>query len=391
MVDQDPQARKDARRCDRMMARHDLRSFTGIPRVATCGAVAVGNAVVFRKQGDSAGIAGLAVCGSTWVCPQCSARIAEHRRQDLHALLLAHRGRAGRALFLTLTMRHRKGQQLAELWDALMKAWERVQGHRVWRETIRPQLSGTARVTEVTNGEKGWHTHLHVLLFVDPSKSGTTEAMTSLAAQWSSVLFFRWSSALEALGYSAVPAAQDLRVLTGDPADTMADYFSKATFELARGDLKDAKFGNRTPFAILRDLLAVPRVDGQLDLTHPTVRRDLKLWREWEQASKGRRQWGWSKGLRAELLPLVDELTDDDIVDDDLMGEDVVQVANHVWSLHLKRFPMRQVRLLEVIEFAKTVEMARELVGQMLDSWLVPWEMPTGYRHRSQVRSSTLL
>jgi len=100
-----------------------------------------------------------------------------------------------------------------------------------------------------------------------------------------------------------------------------------AALEVARGDLKDARMGNRTPFAVLRGLVEVHHT-GDLGPTRTLrdVRRDEALWAEWERGSKGRRQIAWTPGLRAELLADEPELTDEQIAEQDQGGEDVALI-----------------------------------------------------------------
>ena len=107
------QARLHRLRRERFHARDSMRTWTTLPRVARCGKTPVGQAVTLVKSGSSVGFSGVATCGSTWSCPCCAAKIAEHRRTDLHDLMLAHKARGGGFGMLTLTMRHHKGQSLA--------------------------------------------------------------------------------------------------------------------------------------------------------------------------------------------------------------------------------------------------------------------------------------
>lgn len=108
-------------------------------------------------------------------------------------------------------------------------------------------------------------------------------------------------------------------------------------------DKAQKRVSGRTPFTILRDILDYIRKDmrmsaaairedlraaGQSDLEWLNVfaegaskefQRDLRLWREWVETSRGRRLTSWSRDLRRELLPDTEERTDEELAAD--MGE----------------------------------------------------------------------
>jgi len=355
MVEHSPDdSRRRARRDSRWAAKRVLWDDSALPRVRSCGRVGVlpDGAARVRATGSGAGrragFAGLATCGSVWACPTCSAKILASRQAELGEALSAWVDRGGRIAMLTLTMRHRDGQALADLWDGLSYAWGKVTSGRAWvaaqqlhgspvdrvivqgkrrGETTTDRRIGWARVVETTHGANGWHVHLHVALFV-PAES-TADSLDDLAGS----MHARWTSALRSRGLSATTAGMNVK-LWGGSGDPLADYFSKGTYrapsaddldaaalELARGDLKQARSGNRTPFAILSDVVRLGLAD------------DLDLWREWERGSKGRRQLTWSTGLRA-LLVTADELTDEQLAaaelgtaDDDLVELPASSVA----------------------------------------------------------------
>jgi len=67
------------------------------------------------ENGDgtrTAGYGGLATCGSVWVCPQCAAKIATGRADELAQVMRAVDAAGGSAVMLTLTMRHSRGDRL---------------------------------------------------------------------------------------------------------------------------------------------------------------------------------------------------------------------------------------------------------------------------------------
>lgn len=287
-----------------------------LPRLRKCGKVRLTpNVQVRYTEGIGAGLAGLTTCGSVWACPVDSAKILAHRQDEVRSAVARYLdgGNPGRQIaMLTLTMRHRAGQPLATLWDALSTAWSSVTGGRLWQaEKAAHGVVGWLRVVELTHGRNGWHVHVHALLFLDSEASGTPETRSTLAS-WRKTIVGRWSRALERKNLSpALDRAQDFHLVEGD-AEPLAGYFTKQTddtvaesiaLEFTHTASKTARTasGGRSPWSILDGALA-----GDVD--------ELRLWHEFEKASRGRRQLTWSRGLRA-LLGLDDEQSDEEVAE----------------------------------------------------------------------------
>lgn len=373
------------RQAGRYSARRVLWSESSIKRVRTCGHHGVmpdGNVAVKLSGAGTpdarAGFSGVATCGSTWACPVCSQKIACKRAADLGAAVAAWQARGGKVVMVTLTMRHRKGQRLKDLWDSLSHAWGKVTSGRGWKRdqetygTIIPRLVktgarkgqtvnesriGFARVVETTQGDNGWHLHIHSLLFVagDVSESGLHELAESM--------FGRWVPALVSKGLTAPVLAHgvDVRVVSAGDASKLGDYFSKnvytadkAGWEVAGGSGKKAGRGNRTPFQILADVVAVGDAD------------DLAIWWEWEEASSGRRQLTWSAGLR-ELLALGEEATDEELAEEDFDGDVVMVFTAPEYAV----IRWHSETLLELLE-TSTLARAQAWAGSLLS--LLPKE-----------------
>lgn len=334
----------DSRRADQYSARRVLWSESSLKRVRTCGHHGIlpdGNvAVKLTGSGadSKAGFSGLATCGSTWACPVCSAKIGRRRAADVSSAVAGWQSQGHKVVMVTLTMRHRRGQRLADLWDSLSYAWGRVTSGRAWTEdcarfgaVIPRQIKtgkragqtdyspriGFARVVETTHGAKGWHVHVHALMFVSGDVAETSLGMLAES------MYGRWAAALVDRGLtSPVPEhGVDVRVVARGDGGALGKYFSKnvftadkAGFEVAGGSNKKARNGNRTPFQILADVLEVGDAD------------DLAIWWEWEEASHNRRQLTWSAGLR-EYLALGEEMTDEEAAAEELGGEVVLMLS----------------------------------------------------------------
>jgi hypothetical protein len=388
---------RQSRRAARYISRRFLHFNSSLPRLRFCGVDPVASVGVKGSRGvldpmtgrfvknpkvsagsvtvkatgsgvnRRAGFGQLQLCGSVWACPVCSAKINTVRASDIAAAISAwhapvfgpqpspasktgagflHRG--GRIVLVTLTMRHKKGQELDDLWTRGVSAgWHAVTSGRSWNddqtdygswvsrvvktgkragETVWGHRIGYSRVVETTYGVNGWHVHIHALLFVRQDITGP-EA-TALGHS----IFSRWSASLVAEGFGAPTLTNgvDIKLLGPEARDAkaIAEYFAKNTFagskrasnvafEVSGGLGKWARGSNRTPFQILENLCSGEDYAGFED--------DLARWWVWESASKGKRQLTWSPWLRS-YLRLNEELTDEEIAASELGGEIVLEL-----------------------------------------------------------------
>lgn len=301
-------------------------------------------------NGPRAGFQGLATCGSVWACPVCSHKVATRRSEQLAEAIRRWESQGGRVAMVTLTMRHKRGQDLSDLWDALSYAWQAVlknewaadqetYGTPIPRlvthgkrkgQVVTENRIGWVRAVEATHGVNGWHLHIHALLFLkgDPDLDGLGKSM-----------FQRWRDALIRKGLAAPIASRgglDAKWIEGT-AEPLAGYFTKNTydgalragFEVARGQQKTGrKDGGRTPFEML--LNVTENLDNADDpLAQSRAVRDLARWHLWENVSKGKLQITWSRGFR-DFLGLDDEQTDEDIAAEDMTTEETVVNAHYV-------------------------------------------------------------
>ncbi len=231
----------------------------------------------------------LEVCGSVWLCPVCSAKVAEVRRKELRQGVEVVALGGGTVLHLTFTVRHTLGDNLDQLLERFSRAYSRMMGHRTYRTLIKPTygIMGAVRGLEVTHGAHGWHPHYHVLLFLGSPLDAARLALldAEIRALWVS------SAAHEKLSMTRAG-------LTVQGAQHAAGYVAKwgAEEELTKSHLKSGRGESSSPWDLLRRFL-----DGDGRAGH--------LWREYAAVFKGRRQLVWSPGLRA-LLGLEDETPD---------------------------------------------------------------------------------
>lgn len=301
--------------------------FSKLQRCRDCGRVAVtpGGSVAVRESSGIVGFAGLATCGSVWGCSVCNAKIMARRNLEIGSAIEVWESRGGSVAFGTVTMQHRSGQSLDDLWACLSKAWAKVTSGKAWiSNKKRHGIAGWLKVVEVTFGVNGWHVHIHYLLFLEAS---TVERdLDGLKKS----IFGRWSSGLKAAGLPApLMIGQDLRLLDGPADEGLAEYFTKAGHnarsigqEMTNTQSKRARgsHSTRSVWEFLDELIDTGDADA------------LDRWHEWQRGSKGRRQLTWSKGLR-ELLGLRFEKSDEDIAAEELgsKADDLVIITAAGW------------------------------------------------------------
>lgn len=308
---------RESRRHKRYAQRDVLWRESALERVRKCGRVPMGD-VAITGNGGVAHYAGLTTCGSIWACPVCSAKIRNSRASEISAAAARWDLAANSVYMVTFTAPHDMGMKLSALLPVIADSFRAVISGRPWLRLKKSAgIVGTIRSAEVTHGANGWHPHLHVLVFIegDPGAGG-------LAAM---ILHFRekWKRAIVKAGYRPPDQLHGVVVERCYSAAEAGAYIAKTQEgkapgnELARGDLKQGRDGNRTPFQILEDF----RWTGDA--------ADIALWRAYEKATKGHQAITWSKGLRALLA--VEEKTDEELAAEEVGGEVILMIPADIW------------------------------------------------------------
>lgn len=300
------QVRKVVRYVKQAAARELLPSF----RVVHCIRTPFSYAVWLHQHipTGQASFGGLQTCGSVWVCPICAAKVSEQRRQELAAAIEAWEAKGGRVVMATFTVRHHRGDDLAQLVEGIGQAYRRARSGKAWQLiTQRHGIAGTIRALEVTHGRNGWHPHLHCLLFVVVSCDlGRLEAD----------LRHTWEGGIRRAGLKQVNAHG---VSVGFGQMTAADYVAKygrdreetgwgVKEELTKANSKSGSGDSRTPF----DLLGAYAFDQDEEAG--------RLFVVFAQVFFRKQQLVWSTGLRALLLATEEEATDEELAA--AIGED---------------------------------------------------------------------
>lgn len=119
--------------------------------------------VEIQRSDDVSRLGGVMACGSVWLCPVCSQRIAFKRCE-----MIRKASQSGFDMFLiTATLQHNKGDDLEVLLKALKEALRKLKQGKWWK-TFRERFGVEAYVSsyEITYGFNGWHPHSHILIFV---------------------------------------------------------------------------------------------------------------------------------------------------------------------------------------------------------------------------------
>lgn len=274
--------------------RHAARLLAGKGRVGLCRwsviSKSAGVDVVTSRysSGEVRGhFEGVQTCGSVWLCPCCSARISEVRRGELNQLLAWSRKMGHVVRMVTLTARHGRDDDLADLLERMKDAKRRWAQHRTYR-AMKAHIIGSVTATEVTGGGvNGWHPHFHMIIVGAPEID-----LGGLQAAW--------LASLGAAGLDGAGAA--FQVQDASAAGAYVAKWGAAEEMTMTGRKAGRKGGGRTP----AQLLAASSDEGDALAG--------ALWREFAQAFHGRRQLVWSRGLKARAG--VGEVSDEDAARD---------------------------------------------------------------------------
>lgn len=318
-------------------------------------------------EGKSAFYKGLCVCGSVWHCPVCASRISEERKRELLAGLSQWHGSM---VMVTYTLSHSRNMKLFDIINAELAAYRALKSGKAF-QSLRDEYywKGSVRTLEITHGENGWHPHIHELVFVD---NGKTRILDSVYTGGLKANIFRhWKRHLDHKGYG-VDFTHGIDVTTAK--DTVAEYVAKwgrepinpewsVAAEVTKQPVKQARKGGRTPTAILFDI-------GEGNT------KDVRLWREYAYAMKGRNQLVWSRGMRDEL-GIGKEKSDSEIAAD-LPKESILLASlnRDQWKIILKA-DLRG----EVLKHAVEDDEAgfSHWLGDVLETWDADLQHGRGY------------
>ena len=276
-------------------------------RIAACHANPVKGATsvdVWAKQGVvlPGHFQGLQTCALPWLCSVCAPKIAERRASEIEGAMTVCKAQGGQVLMPTFTAPHSRLDRLADTLDAIKEALRTMGRSRRYRQ-LQDSLGVQGRIiaTEVTHGEaNGWHPHFHELWFFD--RAGVDVAALELD------LYRMWRAACLKCGLGEPSRRHGVVVQDGSRA---AQYVSKMgnkewtlSDEIAKASAKSGRQGSRSAWELL-DCFVDPEATPQHQ------KRAAGLFREYAEATKGKRQLTWSPGLKK--LYAVVELNDEEL------------------------------------------------------------------------------
>lgn len=294
-----------------------------------------------HKKTDKAFYNGLTVCGSVWHCPVCAAKISEKRKEELKTAFEKHKANGGYIAMLTLTFSHTRFDNLKEIVNKFNKAKTKfTSGKRYNNIRKKMGMIGTIRVMEVTYGENGYHPHLHLGLFYKNEVN---------LYEIENEMFELWYKALDKQGLKC-DRSHGIKLENAENAD---QYLSKhGTWsleqELSKSHIKKGKQGSLTPFDFLRWYL----MTGQ--------KKFARLFKEYAETFKGKRQIQWSRGLKQHFE--IDDKDDKELANEKVEQADLLGLLNmKQWKFILKNdLRSKFLNLCELEGFEKTIKILFE-------------------------------
>lgn len=305
-------------RTERYACQSVARKAVPKERVSMCLRKINGSNVEIHKhrKTDKAFYSGLLICGSVWVCPVCAAKISERRKKEIQQAFEMHKDDDGKIAMLTLTFSHKKTDRLKDTIKKFGQATTKFFGGGAFND-IRSEMGliGRIRVYEVTYGRNGFHPHVHIALLYENDVD---------LAIIKKRMFILWEKACLKSGLTA-SEKYGLDLQNGDEAE---EYLSKhGTWsleqELSKSHIKKAKNDSMTPFDFLRKYL------------EDEDKKYLKLFSEYVECFKGKRQIQWSQGLKKKFVMV--EKTDEELAKEKIEEADILGMLNYEqWKIILK-------------------------------------------------------
>jgi hypothetical protein len=231
----------------------DVPEGASTPGVCKCGMSGRDVAAVdlVRRAGGRPGVRGVVFCDSPWLCPTCAPKRAGERVERVGEVFDAAERQGGTVAFVTLTVRHERGQPLVDLKQLVQQACADARRGRPWAlAKERFGIAGVLSSPEVTYGDRtGWHFHLHLGLVLLPGEDrpGPLEMVrrAEAAGEW---LIERYMAYIRRAGGSCDRKGQDVQALVR--REELAKYVGKgsADWEIAAAGATKLGLKGNTPW-----------------------------------------------------------------------------------------------------------------------------------------------
>lgn len=301
-----------------------LANYNELPRVVKCHSVRIQPTVDIKKNPDHdrAFYSGLAVCGSVWDCPVCSARILEKRREEIALAVNWAYNNGYKVVMVTLTTPHYAYQTCEDLLSRFSKALTAIKSGKAWDNFKKANAwQGSIRGLETLYGSNGWHNHTHELWIVSKNLD-SQELKTKVLS--------RWHSACDKLGL--IPKGKKKAFM--DHAVDVIDNASASDYLAKHDDKKNLKWG-------VDKELTKPLSKASKELLHPFQLADMNsqgikkagdLFAEYSKAFKGKSAVFWSRGLKKKIGIL--EKEDEELAKQETEKIEVlISLEFHAWQV----------------------------------------------------------
>lgn len=348
----------------------------------------------------------LQTSSSVWASPLSAAAISKTRSEEVSLALQNwfDLGEEHSVEFLTLTLAHNCTQSLKEIWDTVAYAWRGVTATASWRGNSRYEgdkkrfgIEHWLKSVEVTHGKNGWHVHIHCLLFMN--KTLSRDARETMENRF----YERWKAAAVRKGFKAPSRKHGVKIeqaLRDKSVNELGSYMAKGalssvaeslSWEITAGQTaKEARSkDNRTPFQVLDSI----RKSGNFSRKNS----DVRLWKEWEKSSLGRRQMAWSKGAKKILGVLdMDDREAEELAEAQDIGHEVAEIDFWEWNRRqengekLSDDIVKRADILAYVALAKTALEAYERAKTIMNAYCLTFHQEAVPLHMTREISTVL-
>jgi hypothetical protein len=329
-----------------------LNEVSSIERSRRCGVGILGGAAIAKISDGVAYMANIESCARIWSCPVCAAKIRARRADEITEGIVRHFAAGGGGQFATLTVQHQREDPLRVTFDVLRDVWQfvrRDRSVRSWQK--RCGFVGGINALEVMYGLNGWHPHRHMPLLTREHAGLDDLRGWFYAVEGAYVRHMRsigWPVGVQGIRF-------DFRPISASTAANLGSYVAKVddravANETARMDLKSGRRGSMTPLQLLAEFGSTGNA-FYLDRFH-----------EYERGTVGRSAIRWDRGLRALLIPDLQEATDDEIAAEDRGGDEAAVLLPRTWH-RVRRIPGARAAVLEALEAGGFAALIDLLIG----------------------------
>jgi len=237
-----------------------------------------------------------------------------------------------KCIMVTFTFPHTKFNHLNDLLEKQKKAFFYLRSGNVWnKRKTKIGFKGLIRSLELTYGDNGWHPHTHEIWIVNKD--------CDVAALKEKILS-RWAFICEKVGLLTENKKSDFLIRAVDVKDNASnsDYLAKqdsskyywgADREIAKGSAKHSK--GLHPFEFLHH-----------HSEKLSRKKCEKLFIEYSNSMKGKRQILWSPGLKE--WAGITEKTDEEIAKEkDNISELICLLTLNEWKIVIKNIAQAEI------------------------------------------------